>query len=100
MKTILFAIPISSRLATAGMAQNAPLPASTRAGIDAGNQAWIAGMKTGNTAMIVDTYADDAVDCGPTEACLRGRLQIAQHLKQQLAANGRARAAGGALLAS
>ena len=93
MKTILFAITISSLIATAGMAQNAPLPSSTRAGIDAGNQAWIAGMKTGNTAMIVDTYAEDAVDCGPTGECLMGRLQIAQHLKRQLAANGRARSA-------
>ena len=93
MKTILSAIAMSILISTAGMAQSGPLPASTRAGIDAGNQAWIAGVKTGNTSLIVDTYAENAVDCGPTGHCLRGRLQIAQHLKQQLAANGRAHSA-------
>jgi ketosteroid isomerase-like protein len=64
-----------------------------RAGIDAGNQAWITGVKTGNPSLIVDTYAENAVDCGPTGECLSGRLQIAQHLQKQLAANGRARSA-------
>jgi len=93
MKTLLSAIVVSILISTAGMAQSGPLPASTRAGIDAGNQAWIAGVKTGNTSLIVDTYAEDAVDCGATGVCLKGRLQIAQHLKEQLAGSGRARTA-------
>lgn len=93
MKTILSAIAVSLLTSTACIAQSGPLPASTRAGIDAGNQAWITGVKTGNPSLIVDTYAENAVDCGSTGECLSGRLQIAQHLQKQLAANGRARSA-------
>ena len=93
MKTILSAIAVSILTSTACMAQSDPLPASTRVGIDAGNQAWITGVKTGNSSLIVDTYAENAVDCGPKGKCLRGRLQIEQHVKKQLAANGRARSA-------
>ena len=67
--------------------------ALARAGIDAGNQAWIDGVKTGNIALITATYAEDAVDCGPTGECFRGRLQIERHMRTQLTSLGRARAA-------
>ena len=63
-------------------AQSGPTSDSAKAGIDAGNQAWIDGMKTGNIAQIIATYADDAVDCGPTGECIRGRAQMEQHMKE------------------
>lgn len=65
-------------------------PVTARAGINAGNQAWIDGVKTGNIDMIIATYAEDAVDCGPAGDCFRGRAQIEQHMKTGLAALGRA----------
>lgn len=64
------------------VAQSGPVSDSARAGIDAGNQAWIDGMKTGNIAQIIATYANDAVDCGPTGECIRGRAQIEKHMKE------------------
>jgi ketosteroid isomerase-like protein len=50
-------------------------------------------VKTGNTALIIATYADDAVDCGPSGECVRGRLEIERHMKTQLATLGLARSA-------
>jgi ketosteroid isomerase-like protein len=64
------------------VAQSGPTSDSAKAGIDAGNQAWIDGMRTGNIAQIIATYADDAVDCGPTGECVRGRAQIEEHIKE------------------
>ena len=63
------------------VAQSGPISVAAKAGVDAGNQAWIDGMKTGNVAQIIATYADDAVDCGPTGECIRGRAQIEQHMR-------------------
>jgi ketosteroid isomerase-like protein len=68
------------------------LPAARHA-IDAGNQAWIDGMKSGDVARIADTYAADALDCGPTGECSRGRAAIVQHFKERFATTGRATAA-------
>lgn len=64
------------------IAQSGPTSDSTRAAVDAGNQAWIDGVKTGNIALIIATYADNAVDCGPTGECIKGRAQIEQHMKK------------------
>ena len=66
---------------------------SARASVDAGNQAWIDGVKTQDVKHIIATYAEDAVDCGPTGDCIRGRLQIERHMTTQLASLGRARSA-------
>ena len=66
---------------------------SARAAVDAGNQAWIDGVKTQDVKHIIATYAEDAVDCGPTGDCIRGRLQIERHMTTQLASLGRARSA-------
>ena len=93
MKALVAGIAVLSLCSAAGMAQRGTLPEATRAGIDAGNQAWIDGMKSGNIPMIVATYAENAVDCGPTGECLRGRSSIAQHMKTQLAKLGQARSA-------
>jgi uncharacterized protein (TIGR02246 family) len=63
---------------------------NARHDIDAGNQAWIDGMKTGDAAAISATYADDAVDCGPTGECEKGRAAIEAHLKARSSALGHA----------
>jgi ketosteroid isomerase-like protein len=93
MKSFISAIAVSTLLFVASMAQSETLPKSVRAGIDAGNQAWIDGVKTGNIPLISATYADDAVDCGPTGECIKGRPLIEQHMKTQLASQGHASAA-------
>ena len=79
--------------ALAILAQNTAVPVSPRAGIDAGNQAWIDGIKSGDIAAIVATYADDGVDCGPSGDCFRGRQAIEQHMRDQLAPLGHAQSA-------
>ena len=80
-------------LQAALVAQSGPTSAVAKAGVDAGNQAWIDGMKTGNTGQIIATYADDAVDCGPSGECIRGRKLIEQHMKEESAKRGRATSA-------
>jgi ketosteroid isomerase-like protein len=87
---ILSMIAACSLFPAAVIAQSGTPSASARAGIDAGNQAWIDGVKTGNVSLIIATYTEDAVDCGPTGECLRGRPAIEQHMKAQLASLGRA----------
>lgn len=74
-------------------AQNGVTSVAARTGIDAGNQAWIDGIKSGDLARIVATYADDAVDCGPTGECFAGKSAIERHMKSQLAGLGRAQSA-------
>ncbi|WP_433974069.1 YybH family protein [Tunturiibacter lichenicola] len=67
--------------------------AAARAAVDAGNQAWVDGVKTEDIKRIIATYAEDAVDCGPAGECIRGREQIERKMTTQLAARGRARSA-------
>jgi ketosteroid isomerase-like protein len=93
MKSLIFAIAVSSMVSAASLAQSGAQPDSARAGIDAGNQAWIDGVKTGNIPLIMATYAEDAVDCDPTGECTKGRLLIQKHMSTQLAARGHARSA-------
>ena len=93
MKKLMFLIALGALFPVAMIAQSGTVAALARAGIDAGNQAWIDGVKTGNIALITATYAEDAVDCGPTGECFRGRLQIERHMRTQLTSLGRARAA-------
>ena len=88
---VLFALAIPL-LATA-RAQNSPVSASARAGIDSGNQAWIEGVKAGNVAQIIVTYAESGVDCPPAGGCIEGRANIELHLRSQIAKLRRARSA-------
>ena len=69
-----------------------PTP-SARVAMDAGNQAWIDGIKAGDIKRVAATYTEDAVDCGRTGECIRGRLQIERHMTTQLESLGRARSA-------
>ena len=93
MKTLLSLLAASSLFSPLLLAQSRITDASARAGVDAGNQAWIDGVKSGDVARIAATYAEDAVDCGPSGECIRGRREIEQQMKTQLATRGRARSA-------
>ncbi|HEX3985590.1 MAG TPA: DUF4440 domain-containing protein [Acidobacteriaceae bacterium] len=75
-------------LPVTGLAQTTSTSPPAHAGIDAGNQAWIDGMKAGNVAPIIATYSEDAVDCGATGNCIQGRLPIEEHMKTQMARTG------------
>jgi ketosteroid isomerase-like protein len=75
------------------LAQSKPIEPAARRQIDAGNQAWIDGMKQGNVAMIAATYTSDAVDCSPEGDCIRGRTAIAQHMTESMAKLGKAESA-------
>ena len=81
---ILFLLPAVS------FAQGTPIESAARRQIDAGNQAWIDGMKQGNVGLIAATYTPDAVDCGPAGDCIRGRPAIQEHMKEEMAKHGRA----------
>jgi len=61
--------------------------------INEGNQAWVSGMKSGNVAKIAATYAADALDCGATGECLKGRAAIESAMKARAAKTGRAASA-------
>jgi ketosteroid isomerase-like protein len=90
----LFALAAAVLLLPANiLGQATPTTASARAGIDAGNQAWIEGVQAGDVDRIVATYAENAVDCGPAGHCIEGRPAIEQHMKTQMAKLGRARSA-------
>jgi hypothetical protein len=93
MKPFIFLVAAAAFFSLAANAQDGPASASARAGIDAGNRAWIDGVKTANIDMILATYTEDAVDCGPSGECFKGKLQIKQHMKIQLASLGLARTA-------
>jgi ketosteroid isomerase-like protein len=93
MKSLMLLMTVGTLFSATTFAQSGPASVSARAGIDAGNQAWVDGVKTGNIALIIATYADDAVDCGSSGECVRGRLEIERHMKTQLASLGPARSA-------
>jgi hypothetical protein len=73
--------------------QSKPIEPAARRQIDAGNQAWIDGMKHGNVVLITGTYTSDAVDCSPEGDCVRGRTAIEEHVKQEMARLGKAESA-------
>lgn len=93
MRTLMFSIAAVSLFSAAMFALGRTGSASARNAIDAGNQAWIDGVKAGDVKRIAATYTDEAVNCGPTGECIRGRLQIEREMTSQLASLGRARSA-------
>ena len=93
MKTVVSIIAATGFLLAAIIQHSGTPDASARAGIDAGNQAWIDGVKTGDIALITATYTENAVDCGPAGECMRGRVEIERHMRSQLTSLGRARSA-------
>ena len=87
-------------LALCAFAQSGTIDAKARKDIDAGNLAWVKGMKAGDADAIAATYAADAVDCAATGECARGRAAIEQHLKARFAARGKASDASATSLGS
>jgi uncharacterized protein (TIGR02246 family) len=93
MKTLRSFITVGGLVSAAMLMSGQTPTASARIAIDAGNQAWIDGVKAGDIKRIAATYTEDAVDCGRTGECIRGRLQIERHMTTQLENLGRARSA-------
>jgi ketosteroid isomerase-like protein len=71
-------------------AQSKPIESAARRQIDAGNQAWIDGMKQGSVGLIAATYTPDAVDCSAEGDCIRGRPSIEEHMKEEMTKLGKA----------
>lgn len=61
--------------------------------IDAGNQAWIKGMKQGEAESIAATYTLGVVDCSQTGGCIQGRVAIERDMTQDMAKAGKAKSA-------
>ncbi len=93
MKKYVLIVVVGGLLSAGVLARSGARGVTARAGIDAGNQAWIEGMKTGNVGLITATYAEGGIDCGPTGECFRGRAEIAAHIQALIARRGRAREA-------
>jgi ketosteroid isomerase-like protein len=93
MRRLIFLIAMGGLILAAMPAPTQTAASSARSAIDAGNQAWVDGVKAGDVKRITATYTEDAVDCGPTGECFRGRSQIERHTTAQLASLGRARSA-------
>ncbi|HEX3742643.1 MAG TPA: DUF4440 domain-containing protein [Bryobacteraceae bacterium] len=87
-------------LAISAFAQSGAIDPRARKDIDAGNQAWVNGMKTGDASAIAATYAGNAVDCAATGECVKGRAAIEAHVKERLAKMGRAVSASAATTGS
>jgi ketosteroid isomerase-like protein len=84
--TVMFLLLYSSTCLT----QSKPIESAARTQIDAGNQAWIDGMKRGSVGLIAATYTPDAVDCNPEGDCIRGRAAIEEHMKEEMTELGKA----------
>ena len=89
-----------SLLAICAFAQGGTIDPRSRKDIDAGNLAWVSGMKAGDAKAIALTYAPDAVDCAATGECARGRAAIEEHLQARFAKLGKALAASAATVGS
>ncbi len=87
------AIIILGLVAGCAFAQSSAIEPTARASINAGNQAWVTGMKSGDAGVIAATYTDEALDCGVGGQCEKGRTAIYAHLKGRVAKLGRAASA-------
>lgn len=87
-------------LSAIGVAQTAVIDPAARKDIDAGNQAWVTGMKVGKSALIAATYAENALDCTATGECMKGRAAIEDYMKARIAKLGRATFAAATSLGS
>jgi ketosteroid isomerase-like protein len=85
---------------TVGLAQVGAIDPAARKDIDAGNQAWVRGMKEARAAPIAATYADSGVDCAATGECVKGRAAIEDYIRARIAKLGRATSASATSLGS
>jgi ketosteroid isomerase-like protein len=79
--------------ALACSAQNGAIDPAARRDIDAGNRAWIKGMKEASAAPIAAAYAEDALDCSANGDCIKGRAAVEARMKERFLQYGRAAAA-------
>jgi ketosteroid isomerase-like protein len=93
-------LALSALFAAVGFTQTGAIDPAARKDIDAGNQAWVKGMKEGRAAPIAATYTDSAVDCAATGECVKGRAAIEDHIMARIAKLGRATAASATSLGS
>jgi ketosteroid isomerase-like protein len=63
------------------------------AAIRDGNNAWIAGMKSGDPERATAPYAADVLDCGPKGDCVNGREAVVAKFKARFAKSGAAKSA-------
>jgi ketosteroid isomerase-like protein len=68
----------------------ADLPTNLKKDIDAGNQAWVDGLKAGDANRIVSGYSQDSVNCNAAGDCVKGLMAVAAQYKEVIAAFGRA----------
>ena len=68
----------------------ATTPPELKRDLDAGNQAWVVGLKTGNADLIAAAYADDSVHCSGTGDCVKGREAAAAQYRDVIAKFGKA----------
>lgn len=83
-------LPMGALLTGPCLAQSGTIEASARKGMDAGNQAWVDGMKQAAAAVIAATYTEKAAECAPTGECTSGRAAIERRLNDRFTKNGRA----------
>ncbi len=58
--------------------------------VEAGNQAWVDGLKSGDPRAIVAPYEADGVDCTGAGECLRGKAAVERHYAERIRILGRA----------
>ena len=68
----------------------AGLPANLKKDIDAGNQAWVDGLKAGDANRIISSYSQDSVNCNAAGDCVKGPMAVAAQYKEVIARFGRA----------
>jgi ketosteroid isomerase-like protein len=66
------------------------LPANLKKDVDAGNQAWVDGLKAGDANRIVFGYSQDSVNCDAAGDCVKGRMAVAAQYKEVIGRFGRA----------
>lgn len=61
------------------------LPANLRNDIDAGNQAWVDGLKAGDANHIVSSYSQDSINCNAAGDCVKGPMAVVAQYKEVIA---------------
>ena len=88
-RSLVFVVLLSSiaTLAQFGVDQD------LQSAVNAGNQAWIDGMRSGDMNRVASAYAPDAVNCSADGQCTSGLSAIASQLRSRMASYGRAQTA-------
>ena len=87
IRNILLALGASMLILTIACAATPP---ELKRDIEAGNQAWVVGLKTGNADLVAAAYADDSVHCSAAGDCVKGREAAAAQYSDVITRFGRA----------